>query len=48
MYEKETIDGKYHNNPYRIINFKTDEVGNLICPNNKKFVQKYDRNANGN
>lgn len=40
MFEKETKDSKYHNNPYRINNFKRDTEGNLICPNNKKFIFK--------
>lgn len=48
MFEKETKDEKYHNNAFRIVNFKTDEHGNLICPNNKKFIHKYDRHIKGN
>ena len=43
MFEKETKDEKYHNDPYRAVNFKTDEKGNLICPNGKKFIYKYDK-----
>lgn len=37
-YKKETTDKKYHNDPFRPINFKKDSKGNLICPNNKKFI----------
>jgi transposase len=37
MFEKETTDKKYHENPYRAVNFKRNESGNLICPNGKRF-----------
>ena len=37
MFKKETLDKRYHENPYRAVNFKRDEVGNLICPNGKSF-----------
>ena len=40
MFDKETKDSKYHNNPYRVYNFERDEKGNLICPNGKTFVYK--------
>lgn len=40
MFEKETKDKKYHNDPYRADNFRRDEQGNLICPHNKKFIFK--------
>ena len=43
MFEKETKDAKYHNNPYRADNFRRDEKGNLLCPNNKKIVFKYNK-----
>jgi len=36
-YKKETTDMKYHNDPFRPVNFKKDVDGNLLCPNNKKF-----------
>ena len=45
MFEKETKDEKYHTDPYRAVNFKTDEKGNLICPNGKKFIYKYDKHV---
>ena len=41
MFEKEIKDKKYHNNPYRAVNFKRDEKGNIFCPNGKKFNYKY-------
>ena len=48
MFEKETKDEKYKTNPYRITNFNRDEQGNLVCPNGKKFIYKYDRRIRGN
>lgn len=48
MYRKETKDKKYHNNPFRAVNFRTDEEGNLICPNGKKFQFSYRRPVKGN
>ena len=38
MYQKETADKKYRENPFRAVNFKVDEDGDLVCPNNKKFL----------
>ena len=37
MFKKETGDKKYHENPYRAVNFQRDESGNLLCPNGKIF-----------
>ena len=48
MFDKETKDDKYHNNPYRVDNFKRDEKGNLICPNGRRFIYKYDKHVKGN
>ena len=48
MFEKETKNTKYHNNPYRIDNFKRDTEGDLICPNGKKFIFKYHAHVKGN
>lgn len=48
MFKKETEDKKYHNDPYRAVNFKTDEYGNLICPNGKKFHFSYRKDIKGN
>ena len=48
MFDKETKDDKYHNNPYRAVNFSKDNQGNLLCPNNKKFIYKFDKHVKGN
>ena len=48
MFEKETKDKEYINNPYKATNFKKDEKGNLICPNNRKFKFKYEKHIDGN
>lgn len=45
MFEKETKDKKYHNDPYRAANFKRNEQGELLCPNDKKFVFKYNKHV---
>ena len=37
MYEKETKDAKYRDNPYRACNFDIDSEGYMICPNGKRF-----------
>ena len=37
MYQKENTNKKYRDNPYRAVNFRVDEHGNLICPNDRKF-----------
>ena len=38
MYDKTVNNSKYREDPFRAVNFKRDDEGNLICPNNKKFV----------
>lgn len=48
MFKKETEDEKHHNNPYRAVNFKRDEEGDLMCPNGKKFHFAYRRDVRGN
>ncbi len=48
MYNKETTDPKYHDNPFRAVNFKRDENGCLICPNGKKFFFSYRKAVKGN
>ena len=48
MFEKETTDKKYQENPYRAVNFRKDNDGNLICPNGKKFNFKYEQAVKGN
>lgn len=48
MFEKETKDEKYRNNPYKSTNFKYDKSGNLICPNGRKLNFKFNRHIYGN
>ena len=48
MFEKETKNEKYRNNPYRAVNFKKDINGNIICPNGRKFKFKYEQHVRGN
>lgn len=48
MYEKETKDKKYVNDPFRAVNFRTDPSGNLICPNNRKMQFAYRKAIKGN
>lgn len=48
MFKKETEDQKYHNNPYRAVNFKIDKEGNLRCPNDKAFHLAYRHLVRGN
>ena len=37
MYEKESKDKGYKNDPYRAANFGIDEDGYMVCPNGKRF-----------
>lgn len=37
MYEKETKDAKYRDNPFRAVNFSINENKMLVCPNGKEF-----------
>lgn len=37
MYQKETANQKYREDPFRAVNFKVDQDGDLVCPNNRKF-----------
>ena len=48
MYEKESKDEKYRNDPFRAVNFRTDSDGNLICPNNRKMLFSYRKEIKGN
>ena len=43
MYEKESKDKKYRDDPYRAVNFPIDADGDPICPNGKKFHYLYSR-----
>ena len=48
MFEKETKDKKYHEDPFRAVNFKIDEDGVLRCPNGKRFDFAYRKAVRGN
>ena len=48
MFEKETKDKKYHEDPFRAVNFKIDEDGVLRCPNGKRFDCAYRKAVRGN
>jgi len=48
MYDKETKDKKYRDNPYRACNFPIDEDGDMVCPNGKKFRFLRSRPVKGN
>lgn len=48
MYKKETKDKKYHENPFRAINFPIGKDGIMRCPNHKAFHLKYRKHVRGN
>lgn len=48
MYKKETTDKKYHEDPFRAVNFPIDENGIMRCPNGKAFLFKYRKKVHGN
>lgn len=48
MYEKESKDKKYREDPYRAVNFLIDAEGDPVCPNGKKFHYLYSRPVKGN
>lgn len=48
MFEKETKNEKYRDNPYRAVNFSQDEKGKIICPKGRKFNFKYEQHVRGN
>ena len=48
MFEKETKNEKYRNNPYRAVNFPQDEDGNLVCPKGRKLKFKEKQHVRGN
>ncbi len=48
MFEKQTKDHRYRNDPFRAVNFKKDDSGSLVCPNGKKFVFKEARHVKYN
>lgn len=48
MFEKETKDEKYRDNPYRAVNFPINENGYPVCPGGKEFHYLYSRPVKGN
>ena len=48
MFEKESKDKKYRDNPYRAVNFPISENGKPVCPNGKEFNFLYTRPVKGN
>ena len=48
MYDKETKDKRYRENPYRAENFRIDSDGIMRCPNGKAFLFRYRKNVKGN
>lgn len=48
MFKKETKDQKYHEDPFRAVNFRIDEQGVMRCPNDKEFHFLYRKNVRGN
>jgi len=44
MFEKETKNKGYHENPFRAVNFR-QENGKLVCPNNKTFNYKFSKHV---
>lgn len=48
MFKKETKDRKYHEDPFRAVNFRINEQGVMRCPNDKAFHFLYRKNVRGN
>lgn len=48
MFKKETKDRKYHEDPFRAVNFRIDEQGVMRYPNDKAFHLLYRRSVRGN
>ena len=48
MFKKETKDRKYHEDPFRTVNFRIDEQGVMRCPNDKAFHFLCRKNVKGN
>ena len=48
MFKKETKDRKYHEDPFRAVNFRIDEQGVMRCPNDKAFHFLCRKNVRGN
>nr|WP_321048351.1 hypothetical protein [Porcincola intestinalis] len=48
MFDKETKDSKYYDNPFRAVSFRIDEPGKIRCPNGQAFHFKYRQHVRGN
>ena len=48
MFKKETEDTKYHEDPFRAVNFPIGDDGLMRCPNGKTFHLQYRQNVRGN
>ena len=48
MFKKETTDKKYHEDPFRAVNFPIGKDGIMRCPNGKRFYLQYRKNVKGN
>ena len=48
MFKKETKDRKYHEDPFRAVNFRIDEQGVMRCPNDKAFHFLCRKDVRGN
>ena len=48
MFEKESKDEKYRDDPYRAVNFPINENGSPVCPNGKEFHLLCTRPVRGN
>ena len=48
MFKKETTDKKYHEDPFRAVNFPMWKDGIMRCPNGKNFYLQYRKNVKGN
>ena len=48
MFKKETTDQKYHEDPFRAVNFPIGEDGVMRCPNEKAFHLQYRQHVKGN
>lgn len=48
MFKKETTDKKYHEDPFRAVNFPIGKDGIMRCPNGKAFHLQYRQHVKGN
>lgn len=48
MFKKETTDQRYHEDPFRAVNFPIGEDGVMRCPNGKAFQLQYRQHVKGN